>query len=536
MKNIFSEYADCIKNGAEHEIAFSRVIPFRKSVTVVIAVMCAILLYAVILGQTNFLGVFVQVTIFSIIAAAFSGRMRNSVLACSIILAFGVLIQLTLGMSAGKLQLDILMALIAAAVAAVIYRTNIIKLNKRSGIVIMSAAILLLTAMALATGGIGGASNWIVIGGVSIQATELTKLIYIICLCTVSEHDEKTKLKSFIAACILTLVMVGIYMIQNEFGTILVIMFVFITVLFISFPYKYALYTVGVVILGAILAAGIAKLVSMSGAESGIFGMISNAYTKLSDRIVYWLDPEQDIYNKGYQYMQRKRIMLTTGLFGTETTTSVGIKESDLVLTAVLERFGVVLGVILVMLYALAFWQQITAAHKVRDAYHKRIITAMSAAIAAQVLIIASYTSGIMPITGLCLPFIGRGGTTMMTVFMMYGIMISASDRNIWKSAGTDVALWKEDKIKGLAVFERIKRRIDTEDDFEDDFINEDDEMIGENGDEGKIEAADSVDSSGTAVHSSIGGAGEKFGSDKLSVGRGDAGGKGEDNPAGEGK
>lgn len=441
MKNILEN----IKNlDNDAPIGCSRVIPFKKSVVVITAVMLAILLYAIILGQKNFLGVFFQVTVFSILASALSGRMRNSVLPCSIILAFGVLIQLTLGMSPLKLQLDILLASVTAAVAAVIYKTNVAKLNKRIGVIIMVAAILGLTALAMISGGIGGASNWILIGGISIQATELTKLIYIICLCTVTEHNKETELKSFIAACILTLGMAGIYILQNEFGTLLLILIVFMSVVFLSYSTKYTLYTLAVSLLLAFVGIGIAWIIHSSGIRNGIFGIISSAYEKIFDRIVYWLNPEQDIYNKGYQYIQRKQIILTTGLFGTETTTTVGIKESDLVLTAVMERFGVILSVLLMFLYTFAFWQQITASHKVCDGYHKKIIAAMSVSIAAQVIVIAAYTCGAMPITGLCLPFIGRGGTAMMTVFMMYGIMSAAAHKNIWDSGHGGAGIWND--------------------------------------------------------------------------------------------
>lgn len=441
MKNVLEN----IKNlDNDAPIGCSRVIPFKKSVVVITAVMLAILLYAIILGQKDFLGVFFQVTVFSILASALSGRMRNSVLPCSIILAFGVLIQLTLGMSPLKLQLDILLASVTAAVAAAIYKTNVAKLNKRIGVIIMVAAILGLTALAMISGGIGGASNWILIGGISIQATELTKLIYIICLCTVTEHNKATELKSFIASCILTLGMAGIYILQNEFGTLLLILIVFMSVVFLSYSTKYTLYTLAVSLLLAFVGIGIAWIIHSSGIRNGIFGIISSAYEKILDRIVYWLNPEQDIYNKGYQYIQRKQIIMTTGLFGTETTTTVGIKESDLVLTAVMERFGVILSVLLMFLYTFSFWQQITAAHKVCDGYHKKIIAAMSVSIAAQVIVIAAYTGGAMPITGLCLPFIGRGGTAMMTVFMMYGIMSAAAHKNIWDSGHGDAGIWND--------------------------------------------------------------------------------------------
>lgn len=458
MKRFLSENSEIFNNYAP--VGCSRVIPFKKSAAVITAVMLAILLYAIILGQRDFLGVFLQITVFSILASALSGRMRNSILPCSIVLAFGVLIQLTLGMSALKLQLDILLASAAAAAAVVIYKTNAVRLNKRTGIAVMLAAIFGLTALAMISGGIGGASNWILIGGLSIQATELTKLIYIICLCTVTEHNKNTEGKSFAAACILTLCMIGIYIMQSEFGTLLIILIVFTAVIFISYPAKYTLYTLASVLLLAGLGAAAAGLIHSSGARDGILGIISNAYEKISDRIVYWLNPEQDIYNKGYQYMQRKRIMMTTGLFGTETTTAVGIKESDLVLTAVMERFGVILSVLLLFLYAFSFWQQITAAHKIRDGYHKKIIASMSAAIAAQVLIIAAYTGGALPITGLCLPFVGRGGTSMMTVFMMYGIMSAASHRDIWDSGHGGAGIWKDGQsISAKVIAERIEKK-----------------------------------------------------------------------------
>lgn len=68
----------------------------------------------------------------------------------------------------------------------------------------------------------------------------------------------------------------------------------------------------------------------------------------------------------------------------------------------------------------------------------------MSVSIAAQVIVIAAYTGGAMPITGLCLPFIGRGGTAMMTVFMMYGIMSAAAHKNIWDSEHGDAGIWND--------------------------------------------------------------------------------------------
>lgn len=266
-----------------------------------------------------------------------------------------------------------------------------------------------------------GANSWIRLGAISIQPSEFVKLAFAI---TFSIHLDSVKgninkfsvlLKLFLHFAILA----GLVILQNDTGTTLVFAFMFFVMLFLGgLSYKY--------IIAAF--AAFAALVPIAW-----FGLMQ-PYQK--ERILVFLNPERDASGYGYQVSQSK-IAIGSGefigrgyLLGPQN--QLGLlpeRDTDFIFGALGEEFGFLGTIIIVVLLALLIIRCFHASVKARDDRGRFLCGGIAAMFMFHVVENIFMCIGLLPVTGIPLPFLSYGGSSLMTNFMAIGLVLSVWSR-----------------------------------------------------------------------------------------------------------
>lgn len=261
-----------------------------------------------------------------------------------------------------------------------------------------------------------GAGRWIKIGPLSFQPSEFIKIGLIISLAKFIE-DRKDKINQpFTLLTILgfAFIPVGLILLQPDFGTALVFVFFILAMLFTGgLKFKYFLYALGCGILGLPLI-----------------------WFKMGDyqknRIFDFLDPERNLTGSGYQVRQG-RIAIGSGkvygrgLFkGVQTQLNyIPEKHNDFIFAVIGEELGFLGGIVLIFLYSILLYRFIKIAKKSKDLFGALMATGFAAMFLFHIWENIGMTIGLMPMTGIPLPFMSYGGTFQLTNLICIGIVLS---------------------------------------------------------------------------------------------------------------
>ncbi len=344
------------------------------------------------------------------------------------------------GNPAAGLQLQYIVALAAAIGASFLYRKGkfLARPNVIKGLYLLSIVLYLFTLVFAKA--VGNAKNWIVIGGFSIQTSEINKLLYIFILSGILGGVEKPSKKRIGFAFLVTLTNLFFLALQSEFGTILLLLVVFPVYLLLFVPdIKVVLGTIaGYIGMGAAVA-GVGTLVTKLAAGSETFAGMSivryflSNYNKIANRVIYWLYPERDPMGMGYQILKAKEAILLGGWFGTDSISDLPVKTSDMVFPALIERCGMIVAVLVLIVIVLLWLEGIRVFIRKKDKYHRAVCAGIVFMLFYQALIIVGGSCGMCPLTGITLPFISSGGSSLLISSIMIGIVITISGKLEWE-------------------------------------------------------------------------------------------------------
>lgn len=316
------------------------------------------------------------------------------------------------GDSAYFFKRQLLFAVVGVVLMLIVSRIRYQKLKKFSVLLMIMELMLLILVFAIGSAS-NGSTRWISIAGIRFQPSEIAKMVLIIYMahiCTAKTKDMKDILgtiKMFIFPGILVVVIA----IEN-LSTAIICFVIVIAVWFVATPKpKYLL------IFGAV---GIALAVA------GIFLV---GYR--GDRIDAWLHPETS--DNGYQTMQSLYAIGSGGLFGRGLGQSIQkmgfIPEAhnDMVFSVICEELGIVGAVGVILLFVMLIWRFKFIAEGASDRFGGLIVSGVIAHIAIQVIINISVVTNVMPNTGVTLPFISYGGTSLVFLLVEMGLVLSVS-------------------------------------------------------------------------------------------------------------
>jgi rod shape determining protein RodA len=279
-----------------------------------------------------------------------------------------------------------------------------------------------LLALTLAIGhGVGGASRWISIGPFDFQFSELAKILMIVVLANYlgARHGKLRSLASILGACVLVVPPWILVMLQPDLGTSLVLLAILGGMLFMS--------GASLRWLGAMVAIVLATLPIL-------WTYILRDYQKA--RIIAFLNPATDPQGAGYQLYQSQIAVGSGGLTGTGLTNGsqnqlnfLPVQESDFVAAIYLEELGFIGAMILLILFSALVWRILVSGWKSKDPFGVMFASGLASMIVFQLFVNLGMVIGLMPITGIPLPFISHGGASLISLAVGLGIVQSVNIR-----------------------------------------------------------------------------------------------------------
>jgi cell division protein FtsW len=262
-----------------------------------------------------------------------------------------------------------------------------------------------------------GSRSWIGIGAFSVQPSEFMKLAMIAFLAKFLSERQKfiTSFKKGLAPSLgIVFLAFGMIMLQPDLGTGTVMVGTCIVMIFIA-----GARIRHFVVLGLIGVAAFAALV------------VSAPYRM--KRITSFLDPWQDPLGSGFQIIQSLFAIGPGGLFG------LGLGESrqkffylpepqtDFIFAILAEELGFIGGSFILLLFSLLLWRGIRIALGAPDLYGSFLAVGIIAMVAIQVMINIGVVTGLMPVTGITLPFLSYGGSSLTLMLMAIGVLLNIS-------------------------------------------------------------------------------------------------------------
>ena len=286
---------------------------------------------------------------------------------------------------------------------------------KYSNIILLSSFILLVLVLIPGIGSIrNGSRSWFGIGSLGIQPSEFCKISLIIFTSKYLSKNNIKKVFDIIPILFIVLVFFGLIMLQPDLGTATILFISIILILFIGGAPKKFFITLGV--LGLI----------------GIIGLIVIAPYRM-DRITSFINPWKDPLGTGFQMIQSLYAIGPSGLLGTGYLNSIQKHfylpepQSDFIFSIICEEFGVLGSIIVVSLFSILLYRGIKISNKSNDLFSKYLSFGIIFQLIFQAIMNLSVVVGLIPVTGVTLPFLSYGGSSLLISMMSIGIVLNIS-------------------------------------------------------------------------------------------------------------
>ncbi len=263
---------------------------------------------------------------------------------------------------------------------------------------------------------IGGAQRWMEIAGIQFQPSELSKIaLPMLLACILTGWQREIKTFKCAAYCIgLTGVVCGLIILQKDLSTAVVVgVACFAMMLCAGIDVKYLLAVVGCGIGGAILA------------------IILEPYRM--ERVYSWLNPWAYPKDEGYQAIQSLLALGSGGLTGVGLGNGgakwfyLPSRHTDFIFSVLGEELGFVGAAFLVIVFMIFVWRGMTAAVKNESVFASLLTVGLTSVVAAQALVNLGVVTGLLPVTGVTLPFVSYGGTSLVVTLTLTGIILNLS-------------------------------------------------------------------------------------------------------------
>lgn len=276
--------------------------------------------------------------------------------------------------------------------------------------------VVLLLAVDIAGHSALGAQRWIQIGPISFQPSEFSKILIIISLAAILEN-RVGKLNTFrevLPVALYLIVPFFLVVTQPDLGTALVFLAIFFGMIFAA--------GVNLRLIAIVAGAGLLSL--------PIMWHFLKAYQKM--RIMVFLNPNIDPLGAGYHIIQSK-IAIGSGMFwgmglfhGTQSQLNfLPENHTDFIFAVIGEELGFVGASIVLLIFLFIMWRGIRIAREASDNFGMLLAAGITSMLAFHVLVNVGMTIGIMPVTGIPLPFISYGVSSLTTNIVAIGILLN---------------------------------------------------------------------------------------------------------------
>ena len=257
-----------------------------------------------------------------------------------------------------------------------------------------------------------GSKRWLSLGPLSFQPSEFAKPAVILLLAGIVSRMQKKKSLAMIAHVTLPVLPIVALVGTNNLSTAIIILGIAVIMIFISNP-RYLPF-VWIVLCG-----------------SGLMGIFLSLEQYRLERLAIWRHPE--LYEKGYQTMLGLYAIGSGGLFGRGFGNSlqklgfVPEAQNDMIFSVICEEFGMFGAWLLMFLFLLLLWRFMVIATHASDLFGSLIAAGIMGHIAIQVILNIAVVTNTIPNTGITLPFISYGGTSVLFLLSEMGLALSVS-------------------------------------------------------------------------------------------------------------
>ena len=259
-----------------------------------------------------------------------------------------------------------------------------------------------------------GQSRWLNLGPLSFQPSELAKLAVIIFLAMLIERIPK-KLGNFSSIIKVMVIMFPLLVViaSSNLSTAVIVFGIAVCMLFVASP-KYKQF----VVVGVAGVSFVVAFIMLASYRSG--------------RVQAWLHPET-AGDDGYQTLQGLYAIGSGKLFGKglgeslQKMGNVPESQNDMIFTIICEELGLFGAICVILLYVLLLWRMMVIANNAKDLYGALLVTGIMSHIAIQVILNIAVVTNTIPNTGVILPFISYGGTSLVFLMAEMGLALSVS-------------------------------------------------------------------------------------------------------------
>ncbi len=269
-----------------------------------------------------------------------------------------------------------------------------------------------------------GARRWLRVG-ISIQPAEIAKLAMILFLasfiCKLGKGIRSRKGFLLVLGVPLPICALVWFITENMSSAIIIFGIAFL-MLFVSSPDYKPFVIIGLIGV-AFIAVAVFALMQLDASQLGIRGA----------RILAWLDPEAYASGKGFQTLQALYAIGSGGIFGKglgQSMQKLGFlpeTQNDMIFSIVCEELGLFGGIAIILMFLLLIWRFMIIANNASDLFGALLVVGVLGHIAIQVILNIAVVTNTIPNTGISLPFISYGGSSVMFLLIEIGLVLSVA-------------------------------------------------------------------------------------------------------------
>lgn len=262
---------------------------------------------------------------------------------------------------------------------------------------------------------VNGSRNWIDIGVVAFQPSEIIKIIYIMFLaCKYSKSFDKPfiRVSPMLMTAIVTYIYIMFLVLQRDWGTILVVFLIYIFMIYVYEDDR--------------------RFLAFNVIAASVVALLGYEFLyHIQVRVGAWLNPWEDISGKGYQITQSLFAIASGGYFGrgigNGSPDYIPEVHTDFIFAAICEEMGVFGGAAVIILFFLLAYRCFKITLNTKNEYNKAVGLGLTLMFAIQTFIIIGGVIKFIPLTGITVPFVSYGGTSIVVSFASLGIMQAIS-------------------------------------------------------------------------------------------------------------
>ncbi len=251
-----------------------------------------------------------------------------------------------------------------------------------------------------------GATNWLNIAGISFQPSELVKLLFVLCIA--SMFIKGTDFRRVITVTVMAGAIVLILVLQKDLGGALIFFVTYLFMLYIATAKPFYL-------LAGLAGGSLASMVAYQ------------LFDHVRVRVMAWRSPFTYIDKEGYQISQSLFAIGTGGWFGMGIKrglpTSIPVVDSDFVFAAIAEELGGLFAICLLLVYMNCFILMVNISLKLEDMFYRLVTAGFSIMFGFQVFLSVGGVIKMIPSTGVTLPLISAGGSSVFATILMFMII-----------------------------------------------------------------------------------------------------------------